>query len=319
MSDNCCIGITLGDPAGIGPEIVKAALDSHALPVSAEYRVIGKYPECEPGKPTPETARAAAAALEEAATLALRGELAAVVTGPVHKARMYEVGFKFPGQTEFFAARCGVKNFAMLLTGGDMTVALVTTHIPLKNVPGALKQSEIVRVGLLLVDFLQTRSRSGSLTALSSQVAKGQADDDSIPRIAVAGLNPHAGESGKIGREEIEIIAPAIAELNNQQSTINHELAAFSGPHPPDTLFHNLITERWDAALCMYHDQGLIPLKLHAFHGGVNVTLGLPFPRTSPDHGTAFELAGQGIRDLHPDLCHTLPVGSARFRQARRA
>jgi 4-hydroxythreonine-4-phosphate dehydrogenase len=270
-----CIGITLGDPAGIGPEIVQAALDSKTLPVSAEYRVIGKYPECEPGKPSPETARAAAAALEEAATLALRGELAAVVTGPVHKARMYEVGFKFRGQTEFFAERCGVKNFAMLLTGGDMTVALVTTHIPLKEVPGALKQSEIVRIGLLLADFLHGGS-SGPV------------------RIAVAGLNPHAGESGKIGREEIEIIAPAVAELNNQLSTINHK-PVFVGPLPPDTLFHNLIAERWDAALCMYHDQGLIPLKLHAFHGGVNVTLGLPFPRTSPDHGTAFAIAGKGL------------------------
>jgi len=302
-----CIGITLGDPAGIGPEIVQAALDSKTLPVSAEYRVIGKYPECEPGKPSPETARAAAAALEEAATLALRGELAAVVTGPVHKARMYEVGFKFPGQTEFFAERCGVKNFAMLLTGGDMTVALVTTHIPLKEVSGALKQSEIVRVGRLLDDFLQLRFHfrgdHGNLTALSSQVSKERSDDDSVPRIAVAGLNPHAGESGKIGREEIEIIAPAVAELNSslashaeaERRRVTGYSSLFFGPLPPDTLFHNLITERWDAALCMYHDQGLIPLKLHAFHGGVNVTLGLPFPRTSPDHGTAFEIAGKGL------------------------
>src|ERR1700731_211480 len=269
-----CIGITLGDPAGIGPEIVQAALDSKTLPVSAEYRVIGKYPECEPGKPSPETARAAAAALEEAATLALRGELAAVVTGPVHKARMYEVGFKFPGQTEFFAERCGVKNFAMLLTGGDMTVALVTTHIPLKEVPGALKQSEIVRIGLLLADFLHGGS-SGPV------------------RIAVAGLNPHAGESGKIGREEIEIIAPAVTQL--QSAIRNPQSAIFSGPHSPDTVFHRAVEGEFDAVLCMYHDQGLIPLKLHAFHSGVNVTLGLPFPRTSPDHGTAFDIAGKGI------------------------
>ena len=291
------IGITLGDPAGVGPEIVRAALDSKTLPVSVEYRVIGKYPECEPGKPAPETARAAAAALEEAATLALRGELDAIVTGPVHKAHMYEVGFKFPGQTEFFAERCGVKNFAMLLTGGDMTVALVTAHIPLKEVPGTLKQSEIVRVGLLLADFLQLRFHfrgdHENLTALSSQVSKERSGDDSVPRIAVAGLNPHAGESGKIGREEIEIIAPAVAELNS--SLVTRHSSLFFGPLPPDTLFHNLITERWDAALCMYHDQGLIPLKLHAFHGGVNVTLGLPFPRTSPDHGTAFGIAGKGI------------------------
>src|ERR1700682_2514416 len=223
-----CIGIPLGAPAGVGPEIVRPALDSKMLPVSTEYRVIGKYPECEPGKPSPETARAAAAALEEAATLALRGELAAVVTGPVHKARMYEVGFKFPGQTEFFAERCGVKNFAMLLTGGDMTVALVTAHIPLKEVSGALKQLEIVRVGLLLADFL-----------------RGESNDP--VRIAVAGLNPHAGESGKIGREEIEIIAPAIAELNQSLLTSHESPSVFSGPHPPDTLFQNLIAERWDA------------------------------------------------------------------------
>jgi 4-hydroxythreonine-4-phosphate dehydrogenase len=298
------IGITLGDPAGIGPEIVRAALDSKTLPVSAEYRVLGKYPKCEPGKPSPETARAAAAALEEAVTLARRGELDAIVTGPVHKARMYEIGFKFPGQTEFFAERCGVKNFAMLLTGGDMTVALVTTHIPLKDVPGALKQSEIVRVGLLLVDFLRCRSlKSDDLensTALSSQVSTNDFRTTARPRVAVAGLNPHAGESGKIGREEIEIIAPAVAELNSSLVTYasparTHSSPLFFGPLPPDTLFHNLIAQRWDAALCMYHDQGLIPLKLHAFHGGVNVTLGLPFPRTSPDHGTAFEIAGKGI------------------------
>ena len=261
------IGVTLGDCAGIGPEIVDLALKSGHLPDSAEYKIIGKYPDCSLGQPTVETARAAAAALEEAVTLARRGELDAVVTGPIHKARMYAAGFKFPGQTEFFAERCGVKNFAMCLTGGKLTVALVTTHIPLSEVPRALRQSEIVRVGLLLVDFLRGRSINA-------------------PRIAVAGLNPHAGESGKIGREEIEFIAPAIEELQS---------AVFSGPLSPDTVFHRAVEGEFDAVLCMYHDQGLIPLKLHAFHSGVNVTLGLPFPRTSPDHGTAFEIAGKGI------------------------
>jgi 4-hydroxythreonine-4-phosphate dehydrogenase len=273
------IGITLGDCAGIGPEIVRAALESRRLPVSAEYRVIGKYPDCALGTPSPDTARAAAAALEEAATLARRRELDAVVTGPIHKARMYEIGFKFPGQTEFFADRCGVTNFAMLLTGGSITVALVTTHITLAQVSAALKQSEIVRVGLLLADFLHCRSKES-------------------PRIAVAGLNPHAGESGKIGREEIEIIAPAVAQLKSEIKKMSVRFGPKSeivGPLPPDTLFHNLALERWDAALCMYHDQGLIPLKLHAFHEGVNVTLGLPFFRTSPDHGTAFDIAGRGL------------------------
>src|SRR5437867_9562449 len=175
------IGITLGDCAGIGPEIVDLALNSNRLAETAECKVIGKYPGSRPGNPTAETARAAAAALEEAVTLARRGELNAIVTGPVHKARMYEVGFKFPGQTEFFAERCGVKNFAMCLTGGKITVALVTAHLPLRLAAGALNQSGIVRVGLLLADFLASRSVNS-------------------PRIAVAGLNPHAGESGKLGR-----------------------------------------------------------------------------------------------------------------------
>jgi 4-hydroxythreonine-4-phosphate dehydrogenase len=291
------IGITLGDCAGIGPEIVQAALNSKALPTAAEYVVTGKYPDCSLGQPTLKTARAAGAALEEAVMLARRGELDAVVTGPIHKARMYAAGFKFPGQTEFFAERCGVKNFAMCLTGGKITVALVTTHIPLRHVPSALKQSEIVRVGLLLAEFLQCRSLElddlGNLTALSSQVPKSNRPVTGAPRIAVASLNPHAGESGRIGREEIEIIAPAIAELN--QSPVTNHRSRFTGPHSPDTVFHRAIEGEFDAVLCMYHDQGLIPLKLHAFHSGVNVTLGLPFPRTSPDHGTAFEIAGKGI------------------------
>ena len=279
------IGITLGDCAGIGPEIVDLALKSGSIPDSTEYVVIGRQPDCKLGQPTIETARAAAAALEEAVTRARRHELKAIVTGPIHKARIYEAGFKFPGQTEFFAERCGVKDYAMCLTGGKITVALVTAHIPLSEVSRALKQSEIVRVGLLLADFLHHRSLPrdrANLTALSSQV-----------RIAVAGLNPHAGESGKIGREEIEIIEPAIAKLNNQLSTIDHE-PIFSGPHSPDTVFHRAAEGEFAAVLCMYHDQGLIPLKLQGFHNGVNITLGLPFPRTSPDHGTAFEIAGTG-------------------------
>ena len=267
------IGITLGDCAGIGPEIVKLALKSDRIARAADYQIIGKYPDCTLGHPTAETACVAAAALEEAVTLARRRELDAIVTGPVHKARMYEVGFKFPGQTEFFAERCGVKNFAMCLTGGKITVALVTAHIPFRKVPQALKKSEIVRVGLLLAEFVRCRGKSA-------------------PRIAVAGLNPHAGESGKLGSEEIEIIRPAIAAL---KSKIRNPKSEITGPHSPDTVFHRAIEGEFDAVLCMYHDQGLIALKLHAFHSGVNVTLGLPFSRTSPDHGTAFEIAGKGI------------------------
>src|SRR3954447_24403996 len=144
------IGITPGDPAGIGPEIIRAALASGRLPGDAEYRLIGDATDYPVAQPTDETARTAAAALEEAASLALTGEIDAIVTAPIHKARMYAIGFKFPGQTEFFATRAGVQDFAMLLTGGKLTVALVTTHIPLAQVSQALRASEIVRVGRLL-------------------------------------------------------------------------------------------------------------------------------------------------------------------------
>ena len=271
---SCRIGITLGDQAGIGPEIVRAALGSGRLPGEAKYFIIGEPANCSLGQPTPETARAARDALEEAARLALRGDLDAVVTAPINKASMYKIGFDFPGQTEFFAARAGVDNFAMLLTGGRLTVALVTVHVPLRDVAAALRTDEIVRVGSLLTDFLRRRGIA-------------------VPRIAVAGLNPHAGESGALGHEEDEIIAPAVERLQSVSGNVNS--AIVRGPFSPDTIFYHAANGEWDGVVCMYHDQGLIPLKLHAFHEGVNVTLGLPFPRTSPDHGTAFEIAGKNI------------------------
>ena len=266
------IGITLGDAAGIGPEIVAAALSSGKLDARFEYRVIGETAGARPGEPTPATARAALAALEESARLLRAGDIAAVVTGPIHKARMQAEGFAFPGQTEFFAARAGVQDFAMCLTGGALTVALVTAHVPLREVAALLSAREIIRVGHLLAAFLTTRLRRP-------------------PRIAIAGLNPHAGESGILGREEIEIIAPAITLL----SSASGSSATFTGPLSPDTVFHRALAGEFDGVLCMYHDQGLIPLKLHAFDTGVNVTLGLPHPRTSPDHGTAFDLAGKSL------------------------
>ncbi len=259
------IAIPIGDPAGIGPEVAKAALASGKLDAAFEYRLIGDTDSAEPGKPTLASAKAALAAMEKAARLAREGEVCAVVTGPVSKAQMHKVGFNFPGQTEFFAHRWNTENFAMCLTGGALTVALVTVHVPLKDVPGLLRGPEIVRVGKLLERFLALRLGRP-------------------PRIAVAGLNPHAGESGDMGTEEIEIIAPAMRDL-----------PGFSGPHSPDTLFHRAVAGDFDGVLCMYHDQGLIPLKLHAFDQGVNVTLGLPWPRTSPDHGTAYDIAGKGI------------------------
>jgi 4-hydroxythreonine-4-phosphate dehydrogenase len=260
--------MTLGDPAGIGPEVVSAALGSIQLPEGICVDVIGSSEGHTVGKPTDASARAAVDAMEAAARRLLAGEIQAVVTGPVCKHALHRVGFEFPGQTEFFAARAGVEDFAMCLTGGALTVALVTAHVPLAKVPGMLSEAEIVRVGCLLQDFLILRGKKN-------------------PRIAVAGLNPHAGEQGDMGREEIDIIAPAVACLS--------QMGKFVGPLPPDTLFHRAVEGDFDGVLCIYHDQGLIPLKLHAFHEGVNVTLGLPFIRTSPDHGTAFDIAGRGI------------------------
>lgn len=271
---SCRIGITLGDQAGIGPEIVRAALLSNRLPPDAQYSIVGPAIDCSLGQPTAATACAARDALEEAVQLARRGEIDAVVTAPIHKAGLYQIGFEFPGQTEFFAERCGVRNFAMLLTGGKLTVALVTTHLPLRDVPQSLKTEEIVRVGSLVHEFLRSRGVA-------------------TPRIAVAGLNPHAGESGALGGEEAKVIKPAVEQL--QAAIVPAGSAIIEGPFPPDTVFHHAANGDWDGVLCMYHDQGLIPLKLHAFHEGVNVTLGLPFPRTSPDHGTAFKIAGKNI------------------------
>lgn len=262
------IGLTAGDPAGVGPELLAAALQH--CPEGVVLEVIGDAAAINPGKPSREGSLRAIAALEEAARRAMTGELAAVVTCPVSKKHLHAAGFAFPGQTEFFAARAGVEDFAMLLTGGPLTVALVTAHVPLREVAPMLATREIVRVGNLLAAFLGRRG-IGS------------------PRIAVAGLNPHAGEQGDLGDEEEHLIAPAIPQLAAANPGVS-----FSGPLSPDTVFWRASQWEFDAVLCMYHDQGLIPLKLLGFHDGVNVTIGLPFVRTSPDHGTAYEIAGTG-------------------------
>ena len=294
------IGVTVGDAAGVGPEVVSSALASGHLDTRFEYRIVGQSPPgLVAGLPTPATARAAWNALEEAATGALAGKYAAIVTGPVCKMGLYRTGFQFPGQTEFFAARCRTRNFAMLLTGGSLTVALLSTHLPLAEAVQRLSCTEIIRVGILLADFLRLRNGNQPV------------------RIAVAGLNPHAGEGGSLGMEEIHLITPAVEQL---QSTYAKEEVLFAGPLSPDTVFYQAAAGQWDGVLCMYHDQGLIPLKLHAFHEGVNVTIGLPIIRTSPDHGTAFELAGTGranpgsmiaaLRLAAELACRRLSVGS---------
>ena len=263
------IGLVAGDPAGVGPELLAETLKN--VPEGVRLEVLGDPAPRNSGNPDREGSLRAIASLEEAARRCVAGEIAAVVTGPVNKKQLHEAGFFYPGQTEFFAARAGVANFAMLLTGGPLTVALVTAHIPLKMVSELLTTAEIVRVGGLLADFLKRRGIAS-------------------PIIAVAGLNPHAGENGDLGEEEETVIAPALPLLTAENPGVS-----FAGPFSPDTIFWRASQGEFDAVLCMYHDQGLIPLKLLGFHDGVNVTIGLPFIRTSPDHGTAYEIAGKGL------------------------
>ncbi len=262
--------ITLGDPAGIGPEVIELALASGKIPAGHEIEVLGDRSAGTPGKPTAASAAASLAALDEAVRELKNGRADAVVTGPVSKEGLQSVGFPFPGQTEFFADAFGVADYGMLLTGDTLTVGLATIHEPLAAVPQLLTKERIVRIGLLTAAFLQRRGIS-------------------TPRIAVAGLNPHAGENGTFGDEETRIIQPAIDFLNLGG------IGDFTGPAVPDAIFRDAARGLHDAVLAMYHDQGLIPLKLLDFDTAVNVTLGLPKPRTSPDHGTAFSIAGKDL------------------------
>ncbi len=268
------IGITIGDPAGIGPEIITKALQSEAIP-DAEYIIYGSAQGVELGKPSATSAEIALTALEEGAAALKSGAIAGLVTAPICKKNLQQIGFDFPGQTEFIAQRLSVNDepysVAMCMTGQHLTVGLVTIHEAVANVASLLTQDEIERTGSLLTEFCLKKGISQ-------------------PRIAVLGLNPHAGEQGLFGIEEQTTITPAIVNL-----TQKFPQATISGPHSADTLFHQAYSGQYDAVLCMYHDQGLIPFKLVDFEEGVNVTLGLPSPRTSPDHGTAFDIAGKDI------------------------
>ncbi|MBQ7022593.1 MAG: 4-hydroxythreonine-4-phosphate dehydrogenase PdxA [Akkermansia sp.] len=263
------IGYTLGDQAGIGPEVIRAALAQ--APAGAEYRLIGRQIPCTPGCPTEATAQAALEHLELAAEALRTGSIDAVVTAPICKEALHKLGFAYPGQTEFFADRLGVKDFAMCLTGRRLTVALCTTHIALADVPGLLRTEEIVRVGTLLADFLRRTGKER-------------------PRIALAGLNPHNGEAGAFGHEEQTLITPALSLL---QQTAPY--AVFAGPCVPDCVYRDAAQGMYDGIVAPYHDQALIPLKLIDFDNAVNATIGLPRLRVSPDHGTAFGIAGKGI------------------------
>ena len=307
------LAISLGDPAGIGPEVIAKCWDNRALfdlppfvaigdprslaavwdgpveviddPFEADSAFDVGIPvipifaaEADlPGHPTTAGAHCSLDSLEIAVGLARSGSAAAVVTGPVAKDQLYAIGFSHPGQTEFVAERCGVAsgNVAMMLAGPSLRTVPATTHLPLKEVAVGLSSG-----------LIESRGRS-TLRGLQRNFGIEH------PRLAVAGLNPHAGEGGALGREEVEIIEPAIAALRAEGWRV-------SGPHPADTMFHPSARANYDAALCMYHDQALIPLKAIHFEEGVNITLGLPVVRTAPDHGTAFDIAGQDKADPRP-------------------
>lgn len=272
MAPMARIAITLGDPAGIGPEVVRKALASGKLPAGHEFILLGDESAGTPGQPDRRSAQAAFDALQEAAAMLADGRADAVVTAPASKGQLQSVGFRFPGQTEFFAEAQGIADYGMCLSGETLTVMLATIHVPLSAVPSLLTIEGIVTAGKLLAGFL---ARKGG----------------PLPRIAVAGLNPHSGEGGAFGDEEIRLISPAIEQLNATG------LATFTGPGVPDAIFRDAARGLHDGVLAMYHDQGLIPLKLLDFDTAVNVTLGLPKPRTSPDHGTAFGIAGKDLAD----------------------
>ena len=252
------LAVTLGDPAGIGPEVVDKALRES---YDAEFIVLGSRTG---------GGREALAAIDEATDLALAGKVDGLVTAPVSKERIAKAGVPFIGHTEHLAARAGVKLPVMFFVAGALRVALVTTHVSLKKLPGMITADRIL--GILRETSKGLRDHFGVLE----------------PRLAVCGLNPHAGEAGEFGREEIETIAPAL-------EVARKEGIRAEGPYAADTVWKRPC----DAIVAMYHDQGLGPIK--AMHpDAVNVTLGLPFVRTSPDHGTAFDIAGKGIADPKP-------------------
>jgi 4-hydroxythreonine-4-phosphate dehydrogenase len=296
------IVISQGEPAGIGPEIaVKAwaalagsvagrrlcligstnilssaavltGIDPHLL--AQDIIDTGHRVHAEPGRPSVDNASAVTAAIKRGVRACQSGEAAALVTAPIHKAVLTQAGFGFPGHTEFLAMLTGRPQAIMMLASSDadppLRVVPFTIHIPLKEIFVRLDTDAIVAAAEIVID------------ALSVDFGCAQ------PRLAIAGLNPHAGEDGTMGQEDAGIIAPAVAHLRARGHTV-------IGPLPADTMFHEEARKAYDAALCMYHDQALIPIKTIAFWTGVNVTLGLPIVRTSPDHGTALDIAGKGI------------------------
>ncbi len=308
------LAVTTGEPAGIGPEVsLRAAVDFSRRPGAPELVLVGdrtllrrcaaglgipeavfadlhirhvplRHADVHPGVPDVRNAAYVLETLSAAAQGALSGAYGAVVTGPVQKSIITESGIPFTGHTEFFQAAAGVPRVVMMLVSSPrsdaLRVALATTHLPVSALSGAITRPLLREVTDILVRDLE---ESFGIRA---------------PRIAVTGLNPHAGENGHIGREEIETIGPALVEARAR-----HPEALLTGPLPADTVFVPSKMASWDAVLCMYHDQGLPVLKHVGFAEGVNVTLGLPFVRTSVDHGTALDIAGRGVADHRSMIC----------------
>lgn len=313
MNGNCAtlpVALTMGEPAGIGGEIALKAwmrlgpegptffvIDDHVrlralaarmgleAPVAVishageAHRIfrhalpvlnIGSAVEAVPGHLSPQTAAAVVESISRAVSLVRSGKASAVCTNPIQKSALTNAGFGFPGHTEFLAHLAGVGRSVMMLAGGGLRVVPITIHVPLRSVPDLLTIDLVVETAVVVEAAL--RSRFG--------IAR--------PRLALAGLNPHAGEAGTMGTEDRDVLEPAVARLRGMGIEI-------AGPHPADTLFHAAARLKYDVALCPTHDQALIPLKTLAFDEGVNVTLGLPFVRTSPDHGTALDIAGLGV------------------------
>ena len=305
------LGITMGCPVGVGPEIIlrfftqaeaqrpvravvlgdAGVLRRCAAALAIEIRVVDWQPGApvQPqalnvlslsdlgdglvwGKPTAETGRAMGRYIEEAVRLIQQGRLAGLVTCPISKGALKAGGYRFPGHTEMLAELCQARGFAMMMAGATLKITLVSIHQPLVEVPGAITQEAVLR-----------------MIGITGQSLR---DDFGVPspRLAVAGLNPHAGEGGMFGDEEQRVIGPAVAAGREAGWQVE-------GPFPPDTVFNKAVAGQFDAVVCMYHDQGLIPFKLLHFSDGVNVTLGLPIVRTSVDHGTAYDIAGKGLAE----------------------
>ena len=303
------IAVTMGDPAGIGPEVAVRACAR--LRRTASFVLVGdrgvlertarkldvdpKSPIVEvselsaadrrPGKPTAAGAAAAHRSILRAVELVQGNQADAVVTAPVSKQAIQSLGIDFPGHTETIAHLAGDAEVRMMMAGASLRIVLVTTHIRFSDVPAALTTDRVVR---------------------TAEIASRALERDfgvRRPRLALAGLNPHAGEGGAFGDEEIRVLAPAAKRANERGVRL-------TGPLPPDTVFFRARSGEFDAVVSLYHDQGLIPFKLLHFSDGVNVTLGLPFPRTSPDHGTAFDIAGRGIAD-DTSMASAIRLGAA--------